>query len=60
MCKISDVLRLSTGGMSKRKITFSLGVSATPAGECIRRARRADLGWPLPEGLTDAALGGRL
>ena len=58
--KISDVLRLSAGGMSKRKIAASLGVSATGAGECIRRARRAGLGWPLPEGLTDEALEVRL
>jgi transposase len=42
--------------MSKRKIAASLGVSATAAGDCIRRARRAGLGWPLPEGLTDEAL----
>jgi transposase len=47
MRKISDVLRLSAAGMSKRKIAASLGVSATAAGECIRRARRAGLGWHL-------------
>jgi hypothetical protein len=60
MRKIHDVLRLSAAGMSKRKIAASLGVSATAAGECIRRARRAGLGWPLPEGLTDEALEDRL
>ena len=58
MRKIRDVLRLSAAGMSKRQIAASLGVSATAAGECIRRARRAGLGWPLPEGLTDASAGG--
>jgi hypothetical protein len=42
--------------MSKRKIAASLGVSATAAGECIRRARRAGLIWPLPDGLSDEAL----
>jgi transposase len=56
MRKIHDVLRLSAAGMSKRKIAASLGVSATSAGECIRRARRAGLSWPLPEGMTDEAL----
>jgi transposase len=56
MRKIRDVLRLSAAGMSKRKIAASLGVSATAAGECLRRARRVGLGWPLPEGMTDAAL----
>jgi transposase len=60
MRKIRDVLRLSAAGMSKRKIAASLGVSATAAGECIRRARRAGLGWPLAEALTDEALEVRL
>ena len=41
MRKIRDVLRLSAAGMSKRKIAASLKVSATAAGECIRRARRS-------------------
>jgi hypothetical protein len=56
MRKIRDVLRLSAAGMSKRKVAASLGVSATAAGECIRRARRAGLIWPLPDGLSDEAL----
>jgi transposase len=60
MRKIRDVLRLSAGGMSKRKIAASLGVSPTAAGECIRRARRIGLGWPLPEEMTDEALESRL
>jgi transposase len=60
MRKIRDVLRLSAAGMSKRKIAASLGVSATAAGDCIRRARRAGLGWPLPEDLADEALECRL
>ena len=60
MRKIRDVLRLSAGGMSKRKIAASLGVSPTAAGECIRRARRFGLGWPLPEEMTDETLESRL
>jgi transposase len=60
MRKIVDVLRLSAAGMSKRQISASLGISATAAGECIRRARRAGLGWPLPEGLAEEALERRL
>jgi transposase len=46
--------------MSKRQIAASLGVSATAAGECIRRALRAGLAWPLPEELSDEGLEGRL
>jgi hypothetical protein len=53
MRKIRDVLRLSAAGMSKRRIAASLAVSATTAGECIRRARRAGLALPLPEELSD-------
>ena len=60
MRKIRDLLRLSAAGMSKRKIAASLGVSATAAGECIRRARRAGLTWPLPNELTDETLERRL
>jgi transposase len=60
MRKIRDVLRLSAAGMSKRKIAASLGVSATAARDCIGRAQRAGLSWPLPEGLTDEALELRL
>ena len=60
MRKIRDVLRLSAAGMSKRQIAASLGVSATAAGECIRRARRAGLAWPLPDELSDEELERRL
>ena len=60
MRKIRDVLRLSAGGLSKRKIATSLGVSPTAAGDCIRRARQAGLVWPLPEEFDDCALEARL
>jgi transposase len=60
MRRIRDVLRLSAAGMSKRQIAASLGVSATAAGECIRRARRAGLAWPLPNELSDEELERRL
>jgi transposase len=48
MRKVRDVLRLSAAGLSKRKIATSLGMSATAARDCIWRARRAGLAWPLP------------
>ena len=41
MRKIRDVLRLKAAGMSKRKIATALGIGATAAGECLRRAREA-------------------
>ncbi len=60
MRKIRDVLRLSAGGLSKRKIAVSLGIGATAAGDCIRRARQAGLAWPLADELGDEALEERL
>jgi transposase len=60
MRKVRDVLRLSAGGMSKRKIAASLCISPTAAGECLRRARRAGLGWPLPAEMSDETLESRL
>jgi len=60
MRKIREVLRLGAEGMSKRRIAASLGISATAAVECLHRARRAGLSWPLPEGLDDAVLELRL
>ena len=60
MRKVRDVLRLSAGGMSNRQIAASLCISPTAAGECLRRARRAGLGWPLPAEMSDEALESRL
>ncbi|MEP7209179.1 MAG: IS21 family transposase [Casimicrobiaceae bacterium] len=60
MRKIRDVLRLKAAGMSKRKIAAGLGLGVTATGECLRRAREAGVGWPLPDDLTDAGLEARL
>src|SRR5215471_5187506 len=60
MRKIREVLRLKADGFSKRRIAASLGISATAAMECVQRARRAGLTWPLPENLSDEALERRL
>jgi len=58
--KIREVLRLKADGFSKRRIAASLGISATAAMECVERARRAGLTWPLPEDLSDDVLEHRL
>ena len=47
MRKIHDVLRLHAVG---------LNIGRTAVGDYLRRARRAGLAWPLPEGLSDEAL----
>ena len=58
--KIREVLRLKAQGLSKRQLAASLGISATAAVECLHRARRAGLSWPLPDELDDAVLELRL
>jgi len=60
MRKIRDVLRLTAEGMSSRKIAASLSIGATTVVDCQRRARAVDLGWPLPEDMTDEVLEARL
>ena len=56
MRKIHDVLRLHAGGLSKRRIAVGLNIGRAAVGDYLRRARRAGLAWPLPEGLSDEAL----
>ena len=56
MRKIHDVLRLHADGLSKRRIAVGLNIGRTAVGDYLRRARRAGLAWPLPEGLSDEAL----
>ena len=57
MRKIRDVLRLSAAGLSKRQIAASLGIGPTAAGACLRRAREAGVGWPLPDDLSSCRCG---
>ncbi len=56
MRKIYDVLRLHAGGLPKRRIAVSLNIGRTTVGDYINRARRAGLGWPLPENMSDEDL----
>jgi transposase len=60
MRNIRDVLRLTAAGMSSRKIAASLSIGATTVIDCLHRARRAGLSWPLPDGLDDVVLELRL
>lgn len=57
MRKIKDVLRLHfDNGLGQRPIGLCLGLSRTTVGDYLRRAVRAGLSWPLPEGLSDHEL----
>jgi len=58
--QIREILRLHAAGLSKRKIATSLNIGPTAAGECIRRARRSGLLWPIPDEIDDTLLELRL
>lgn len=60
MRKISEALRLRATGLSTRKIARSLNVGQSTISEYLKRAERAGLCWPLPDGLDEAALERRL
>jgi len=60
MRKIREALPLQAAGLSKRQISECLGLGRTAAREYLERAKRAGLGWPLPDGLGDEALEQRL
>src|SRR6478735_4471415 len=58
MRKIREVLRLRLGqGLPQRAVAQSLRLSQGAVHGYMARARRAGLGWPLPDGI-DAATGG--
>jgi transposase len=55
MRKIREILRLKyEAGLSERQIAQSAGVARSTVQECLRRARQAGVGWPLPEGWDEA------
>jgi len=61
MRKIKEVLRLTFGeGLSRRQVSQATALPYTTLSDHLARARRAGVGWPLPEGLDDAALEARL
>lgn len=61
MRKIREVLRLARGeGRSRRQVGAAVGLPYGTATNYVMRARRAGLGWPLPEALDDRDLELRL
>lgn len=60
MRKIHEVLRLHAAGHSQPQIARSCGIGRSTVGEYLQRARRAGLGWPLPEGAAADELERRL
>ena len=61
MRKILDVLRLKhENGRSQREIARACGISKTAVRECLQRASKAGIGWPLPGELSEVDLEVRL
>jgi transposase len=57
MRSIKEVLRLKwTCGLSDRQIARSCSIARSTVGEYLRRAEKAGLHWPLPEGMDDSQL----
>lgn len=57
MQKIKDVLRLKhAGGLSLRQIERSINLSTGVISKYLKRAKEKDIGWPLPEGMSDQQL----
>jgi len=56
MRKIREILRLKHEGLGPRAIARSITAAHSTVEEILRRATAAGFGWPLPEGIDDAAL----
>jgi len=57
MRNIKEILRLSWGlGLGKRQVARSCSISHSTVIEYLRRAEKAALRWPLPDGLDETAL----
>ena len=61
MRNIRELLRLHLGeGLSRRQAAIAAGMPYATAADHLARARRAGLGWPLPDELDDGQLEARL
>lgn len=56
MRKIREVLRLHHMGLSSRQIARSVGLAQSTVTGYLHRAQAANLSWPLPEDLEEAAV----
>jgi transposase len=61
MRKIREILRLRLEKeLRVRTVARSLNVAPSTVGECLRRAKGAGIGWPIPPELDEAALEAKL
>ena len=57
MRKIREILRLKWEcKLSNKAIAKSIGNSSSTVHDCLQKAKRANLSWPLPKDLTDEQL----
>jgi len=56
MKKVREVLRLNAQHLSTRQIASSLNLGRSTVADYLLRAKAAQLAWPLPDDLDDAAL----
>ena len=56
MRKIREVLRLKAQGLSDREVARSVKAARATVRRIRLRAEAAELGWPLPDDLTESAL----
>jgi transposase len=57
MKKIKELLRLHyEHGLSYRELSRRLGMGLGSVSHYLKRAKEAQIGWPLPEGLSDEEL----
>ncbi len=57
MRKIKEVLRLKALGLTGRQIAASAGVARSTVSEYLSKAEAAGVAWPLPDQMSDPALG---
>src|SRR4051794_29480579 len=60
MRQVREVLRLKAAGISGNEIARRVGVAPSTVRLTLKRLAAAELSWPLPAELTDAALEARL
>lgn len=60
MRKIAEVLRLKVGGLNMTEIARSTGIGRTTVYEYLSRAEAAEVAWPLPADLDEAAVEAKL
>ena len=56
MVKYREILRLTTLGVSRRNVAWSIGCSLTTVQNVLTRAKVAGIAWPLPQEMTDAEI----